>query len=403
MTRNLYKKAIIVMMLIFLMVTSLSTSTFAAEHKQIIMIVINEIDCQDLLQMHSVEKMIHGGGIGLLNTRTAGSAIAPKAYATIGAGIRAEGNWTSSEAQPATKENEVIYKTRTGQKVPKGGILNLEINRLIAYNEEGEYGATVGQLGTLIRKAGLKTAAYGNIDIEEENRKPQVLIAMDQWGRVDQGDVSENILIEDPTYPGGLRTDFSRIYNYLKKNKNSPALTVIETGDITRLEEERVNLSPEMYEKHKKDTLQKFDHFIEKVKKSAEKENKLLMLVTPFANQEDRSEGYELTPIVMYGDGIEKGLLTSDTTRREGFVGNVDIAPTILNYLGIEKENMVGQPIHVIPMEDYLDTLLAANEFAAANSNNRLPVLTIFVIYQILLLIIALFIVLFKKLSLIHI
>ena len=397
MTRNLYKKAIIMMMLIFLMVTSLSTSTFAAEHKQIIMIVINEIDYQDLLQMHSVEKMIHGGGIGLLNTRTAGSAIAPKAYATIGAGIRAEGNWTSSEAQPATKENEVIYKTRTGQKVPKGGILNLEINRLIAYNEEGEYGATVGQLGTLIRKAGLKTAAYGNIDIEEENRKPQVLIAMDQWGRVDQGDVSENILIKDPTYPGGLRTDFSKIYNYLKKNKNFPALTVIETGDITRLEEERVNLSPEMYEKHKKDTLQEFDHFIEKVKKSAEKENKLLMLVTPFANQEDRSEGYELTPIVMYGDGIEKGLLTSDTTRREGFVGNVDIAPTILNYLGIEKENMVGQPIHVIPMEDYLDTLLAANEFAAANSNNRLPVLTIFAIYQILLLIIALFIVLFKK------
>ncbi|SJZ33243.1 hypothetical protein [Garciella nitratireducens] len=402
MTRNFYKKLMLAVIFIFLMGSSLSNLTFANEnkqqHKQVIMVVINQVNYQDLMQMKSVEDIINKGGVGLLNTRTAGKAIIPKAYATIGAGVRAEGNWTSSEAQPATKENEIIYKTRTGQKVPKGGILNLEINQLISYNEEGEYGATAGQLGTLIRNAGLKTAAYGNMDVGEENRRPHVLIAMDQWGRVDQGEVSRNILIEDPTYPGELRTDFSKIYNYIKENKNFPALTVVETGDITRLEEEKVNLSPQMYEKHKKDTLQRFDDFIEKTKKLVDKENKLLVLVTPFANQEDRSEGYELTPVVMYGDGVEKGLLISDTTRREGFISNVDIAPTILSYLGIEKENMVGQPIHVVPGEkDYLNKLLETNEFVVANSNNRLPILTMFVAYQIVLLIVALFMVLFKR------
>lgn len=361
------------------------------------MIVVNEVNYQDLLEMSSVEEMIDQGGIGLLNTRTAGTSIVPKAYATIGAGIRAEGNWTSSQAQIVTEENQMIYYARTGQESSKDGIVNLEINQLISYNTEGEYGATVGQLGDLIRSNGLRTAAYGNMDVGEEIRRPHVLIAMDQWGQVDQGDISKDILMKDPSYPGGWRTNFPKIYDALKEDNHSPALTVVETGDITRLEEEKEHLTLDMYNKHKKDTLEEMNTFIEKTKELADQKNKLLMLVTPFARDEDRSERYELTPIIMYGENVKTGLLTSDTTRREGIIGNVDIAPTILNYLGIEKENMVGHNISIVSRNNHLSQLLEMNDFTVANSNNRLPVLRIFVGYQIILLIIALLVVVFKN------
>jgi hypothetical protein len=66
--------------------------------------------------------------------------------------------------------------------------------------------------------------------------------------------------------------------------------------------------------------------------------------------------GDEVTPIVM-GRGSMEGLLagegplnglTSDTTRRDGLVSNVDVAPTILDFFGIPiPGEMEGQPIRV--------------------------------------------------------
>lgn len=378
------------------MIAAMTSPAEAAENKQVVMIVINQVNYNDLLKMDAMEKIIEHGGIGLLNTRTAGSTITPKAYATIGAGTRAEGNWITSQAYPVTPESQSIYHLRTGKKAPENGIVNLEINRLIAYNEAGEYGAVAGQLGTLIQEAGRKTAVYGNMDIGEENRSPHVLIAMDQWGRVDRGIVSHDVLIDDISYPGGIRTNYAKIYEELEKNQDSPGLTVIETGDITRLEEEKDNLSPDMFERYKEDSLQEMNLFLEDVKTLVEKENKLLIIVTPFSNTEDIKEGYKLTPIVLFGEGVEKGLLTSSTTRRTGIIGNVDIAPTILEYLDIEENHMVGNPIGQVPAHDHLDSLLKLNDYTVAISNNRLPVLTTFVIYQIVLLIIALIMILFK-------
>ena len=373
----------------------LPSSVSATQDKQVIMIIVNQVNFQDLLEMNSLAEIIDESGIGLMNTRTAGATIIPKAYATIGAGIRAEGNWITSQAFHSTEENKEIYYARTGKRAPDQGIINLDINKLISYNDLGEYQAIAGKLGSLIKEEGFKTAVYGNMDSENEQRSPHVMIGMDEWGRVDQGDVSKDILIEDTSFPGGLRTDFLKIYDLIIKNPAT--LTIVETGDITRLEEEKENLSPLMYEKHKNNALQGIDSFIKDIISLTEKENILFMLVTPFANNIDIKSGYQLTPLILYGKDIEKGVLTSSTTRRKGIVGNVDIAPTILEYLDIEQTHMVGKSIKVVPTRHSLNSLLDSYDLIVATSKNRLPVLSFFAIYQIMLLIIALIMVLFKK------
>ena len=388
-------RILLTLLIIVLILSSLPMTALGAHNKQVIMVLINQVNYDDLLEMDTVSEIIDKGAIGLMNTRTAGSAITPKAYTTIGAGVRAEGNWITSAAYNVTEENKKIYETRTGKKAPESGIINLDINKLIAYNQLGEYGAIPGQLGNLIRDAGYKTAAYGNMDTHSETRSPHVLIGMDHWGRIDQGDVSHQVLIEDNGFPGGLRTNYGKIYREIIKNENSPALTIVETGDISRLEEERENLSYEMYELHRQKILKEMNSFIQDIKDFVDREKSLLFIVTPFAKDSDIKEKYQLTPLILYGDGIEAGLLRSDTTRRDGIIGNVDIAPTILEYLDIEISHMIGRPVEVKPLKDNIDVLFEINEFTVATSKNRLPVLTTFAFYQMVLLIVALFVVLF--------
>jgi hypothetical protein len=80
----------------------------------------------------------------------------------------------------------------------------------------------------------------------------------------------------------------------------------------------------------------------------------LVLAVVPFATAEMREAGDRVTPLVMArgapgellsGDGPLRGL-TSDTTLREGVVSNVDVAPTILEYLGVGiPDEVTGSPI----------------------------------------------------------
>ena len=57
-----------------------------------------------------------------------------------------------------------------------------------------------------------------------------------------------------------------------------------------------------------------------------------------------------LTVLGMQGPGIEPGLLRSATTRRSGFVQLIDVAPTILDLMHIDRPtSMEGRPVEVGP------------------------------------------------------
>lgn len=82
----------------------------------------------------------------------------------------------------------------------------------------------------------------------------------------------------------------------------------------------------------------------------------LLMVVTPSPSREMTARGDEVTPLLMArGSNLQSfrpttspRALRSDTTRQVGLVGNIDVAPTILDFFGIPiPAEMDGEPIRV--------------------------------------------------------
>jgi hypothetical protein len=68
--------------------------------------------------------------------------------------------------------------------------------------------------------------------------------------------------------------------------------------------------------------------------------------------------GFRTLTIAIAGAGFGSGLVTSDTTRTHGLVGANDVAPTILDWLGVpEPDEMNGEPIRAEGDAD-LDGLL---------------------------------------------
>jgi hypothetical protein len=86
----------------------------------------------------------------------------------------------------------------------------------------------------------------------------------------------------------------------------------------------------------------------------------VIMVVDPDPSQAQRDRGDEVTPLV-FANGSPEELahaiagaggtprgLTSDTTKRDGVVSNLDVAPTILSELGLPiPDEMLGSPIRI--------------------------------------------------------
>lgn len=384
------------MVIILLMMAGFTNYADSFSDKKVVLITVNEVTFEDLYEMPTVRQWIENGAIALMNNRTSTTANMLKAYTTIGAGVRAEASADSIQSSNLTEESQKIYRRRTGIEIGSSGIVNLDMPRLQRLNLSGEYGAVPGALGQALRNKGLKTAAIGNGDTEETFARFAPLVAMDENGFVDYGDVSQEILEHDDFYPFGVKNNYAKMAEVFRECYEKASLTVIDFADIHRLERYRNNMSDTAYLNHKAHILAEFDDYLAKISNLIDFDNTRLLLVTPYPSSANIRIGNRLTPLVLVGDGISPGVMTSDTTRREGIVGNVDIAPTIAVYLGAEGENMTGRVLKVIERQENLSYLLDLNQRVIATSQFRYPVLTTFAIFEIFISIIALLIILFK-------
>lgn len=86
------------------------------------------------------------------------------------------------------------------------------------------------------------------------------------------------------------------------------------------------------------------------------------------------------------GPGFRGGVLRSASTRRDGFVQLIDVAPTILDVLGIERpDRMVGQPWRRAAGELSLAELVDADRAADAHRRLVPPFFVVVVALQLLL------------------
>ena len=384
------------MIIILLIVSGLTSYGEPNQEKKAVVITVNELNFQDLSNLPTIGRLIDEGSIGLMNNRTSTRANVFKAYTSLGAGVRAEASADSIHSVNINEDSREIYLRRMGIDPGLNGIVNQDMARLQRLNVTGEYGAIAGALGQSMHVKGIKTAAIGNSDTSETMVRMAPLIAMDEQGFVDHGDVSQGTLVKDDLYPFGLKNNYPRMLEAFQEAYMKAGLIVIDFGDIYRLERYRDNMTDQSYTNHREKILNELDTYVAQLVESIDFSHTRLYLVTPYPSAASMKAGDRLTPILVVGEGIPPGIVTSNTTRREGVVGNVDLAPSIMEYLGAQSENMTGRPLRFIEKEHNLEWLMKTNQGIIATSEFRYPVLTSFAIFEIFISISALVLILLK-------
>ena len=272
----------------------MTTPAEAQVERQVILVVMPGVPYEDALRDPLLRDLAGHGGIGLMTT--SGEAPTPtQAAVSLGAG-------RSAEAAPP---GPVPFE-------PVGPGLGVEA---AAYREvSGD--ADPGLLATVLAEEG-KPLAY--MDLKGAQGEPAMLVAMDLRGRI----------------PLAFLNTFPALSELPPDFLGSATIRVVQSVALL------VSPEPEM-----------IDFALEE---SGASEVMVLVVATPpSADMVER--GDRVTPLVMARGAPAELLerangpagLTSDTTRRDGIVSNVDVAPTVLEFLGIEvPEEMVGSPVRV--------------------------------------------------------
>ena len=375
-----------------------------SKQNKVVMVIVDRMVLEDLIDpsLTGFHKIIQNGAISLMNCNTAGNnLLSENTYATIGAGSHIIATGTSAMGLNAKEEQDngpagLEYYRRTGRKVPPSAVVQLDITRFGQLNSELPYPAVPGALGDCLHEAGLKTAVLGNSDVTIGFRREVLSVAMDRYGMVDYGDVSASLLEKmDDRFPGGYSTNYARVLQEMDRLPGDTALTVIETGDLSRLEEFRNYVSDSVWAAERKRTMQRIDQFIGKALDRLDPDRDLLLIVTPTPGKGAGEENDYLSAILAVGAGVREGVLFSPTTKRQGIIMNTDLAPTILGFLGLEKpEWMNGQNLLYVKAENQLNKLVVMKKQLTLTYDARSIFQKGYCVYQIGLLLVSLYFIL---------
>lgn len=392
MLDSLHKRSIIlVALLLFLILPSV---TYADEtnnyNSKVFLVIVNRLSLFDIENMSNLKAIIEDGSIGLMNTRGVTGYKGAEGYITINASSKAYSSYETASSFNLNEETRAVYERRTGKSTGEYKIANIEINKLYSLNNNSAYKSAIGALGDNLHNSGHKTAVFGNSDTADSFIRTNCLIAIDSNGLIDFGNVDE-ILVKDNDYPFGVKTDFDKILKEINSLNLEASLFVIETGDMDRLSLYSNNLSEDMFLELKRKILSDIDRFIGNL--FMDIDNKSMLIIASPNSPENEFDNSKLSPLVIWDGKEYKGVLTSGTTRRSGIVANIDIAPTITNYLNARDNNFIGHTIIASNVNDKLNFIKHLNNRVNIVSTLRAPYLNFYSFLSIVVFILGIFLI----------
>ncbi|NLY67445.1 MAG: hypothetical protein GX069_07780 [Tissierellia bacterium] len=355
--------------------------------KKVYILVVNKLTLQDIEKMPNLTKVINEAGFALMNVRGLNSYTGAESFVTINSSGKTYANNTSSQFYNLIGEYKEIYENRIGKIEGDYSVGNIEIGRLYIQNEDNRYTPYIGLLGDLLHENGLKTAIFGNSDTIDYTYRYSSFIPMDSKGLIDFGNV-DDILIEDEEYPYGLKTDYDKIMNEIKKLQNETSLFVIDTGDLFRLHTTSSYISDDRFFEQRNNILNDIDAFIGELINSVNKGESLIFIFSPNSGEE-KIKGSRLSPLILWGSNIEESILSSATTKYTGIVSNLDIVPTIAEFFGIKTEKASGNKITWEKKEDVFTYIKSINGRIDLTSKIRTKSLTAYGIISIIILLLS--------------
>jgi len=325
--------------------------------QRVLVVSLPEVDWSDVVgaDLPNLRRLFEASSVGGLVTN---GALRPSnlgaSYVALGAGARAvaasatSGQGFGVEEPFGADPAGVVFRTRTGTP-PGDGIVYLPIADVIDENDAELFGAEIGLLGTELAHHDVSRAVLANGDGSDPStparsvppdRRAAVAALMTTDGRVPGGQVDRDLLMEDASAPFGLRLDPDAVVAGFDTAFTDRSVVLVEGSDLVRAALASKFASSEQGDRMIARALRDTDRLVGRLLERVDPARDAVIVVGPVPPDEEHG----LTIASVRAPGFEPGLLTSTTSNRAGFVGIVDVAPTILRLFGIDRpEAMEGR------------------------------------------------------------
>ncbi len=360
-------KKIVFLLAVIYSVTLICPFEVYAQEGKFVLFIMDGVDLVEIKDAPTpnLDLLIKQGAIALTNSRTAGSLEPKDTYLSIGAGDRARaGNsaYLNFNFNERYQGNSIIdfYNTRIALSKRNGQIFNLELPKIKRSNQNSAYQAQVGRLAEKLRVNDLKISVLGNADIWQQPRRHVAMIGINKYGIIKQGDVGQRMRIKTDQDPSFYRTNQDYLIQKFLEYRQSSDLIIIESGDTSRLEAVKNDLSVKKFKVEKQEAIVRSDRLLGKIMDHLDFKEEYLFLIVPTPSKQGKELGDNLTLSILEGPNIT-GVLSSATTRRASLITNLDIVPTICSYLDISSSYFTGNPVKVLEINQSLDDLMKLN------------------------------------------
>lgn len=238
------------------------------------------------------------------------------------------------DGSPAAEE----FARRTGVLPRAGNVFNFGIVSMRSVNSKLLFDSEVGALGDALAEADVARAVIANGDHGEGDddvdfRREASVGLMDGNGIVQRGRVGRTLLLSDSAAPFGTRYDIGEVHEAFAEFWEPQSVVLVEASDMVRLEDALPLMLPSQQERQRDAAILRSDELLGRLLDDVDLDNDAVVVVAPYASGETTN----LTVVGVRSPSLEPGLLSSGTTRRAGFVQTVDLAPSILSMVDVDK------------------------------------------------------------------
>jgi hypothetical protein len=339
----------------------------------------------------NLDRLLDTRATAAMSVRTfAGRPTTAEGYTALGAGARLRGRLSGGLAYEATASFEggtaaEALARRTG-KPARGAIVVLGGPSVARANSGQHLPSEPGALGQALHDAGKRTGVVGNADnpasrdsLAPSLYRPAALAVMDTAMSVDSGAVSRAaVLKRDPSAPYGYRADPAKVLAATRAALAASDLVLVDPGDLDRATAFRRQALDRAADREWDTAVHRTDAILGRVAATLPPRT-LLMVVTPAPP----ADGWHLVPAVASGTDVRHGYLHSPSTKRAGVVTITDVAPTVLDALGVGvPDEMIGHALRFNDTTPDFGDLRTIDRDASYREAIAYPVTLVFIILQ---------------------
>jgi hypothetical protein len=342
-------------------------------------------------QTPNLRRLVDEGSIAAQMVKTtSGNPATQESYASLGAGAPVKAGLPAALVLPAGTEFESdtaanAVARRVGRQ-PRGEIVVMGAAEALLKNEDLHSISPPGALGDALLEAGRRTAVVGNADIEffdnslEFLRRPTAVAVMNGTGSVDTGSVGRELLMADPKFAYGRRADPRAVLDAFDAALADADVVVVDPGDLDRADEQQDRLLPDAATASRARAVAATDAILGEVVDRLDRDTLLIV-----AGIRPPKGEWRLAPVVAHGPGVPNGYIDSRGTHRSGVVTLYDLAPTVLQALGIEvPPDFIGTPVRYEATRPDLERLQRLDRDATFRTRAYNATTTAFIVIQAL-------------------